>query len=157
MKQLSKWIHFKKCRKYSHIIRKQGNFRIITQEKSIHLQRKWFVVVVADIIQDSSGIQAKMERNVRPGFAQGRKQRSTDGVIPRIFQKQSSWKPVQKCWAFPNLMRSSFLTKWNPSQCREYTNYSFACMTAQRSSSTGSIRHRKHRGQNPVRTLWTEL
>ena len=27
----------------------------------------------------------------------GRKQRSTEGVIPRIFQKQSSWKPVQRC------------------------------------------------------------
>ena len=57
-------------------------------------------------------------KSVRPGFAQERKQRSTDGVVPRIFQKQSSWKPVQKCWAFLKLMRISFLTKWNPSQCR---------------------------------------
>lgn len=36
-------------------------------------------------------------KNVQHGFAQGRKQRSTEGVIPRIFQKQSSWKPVQRC------------------------------------------------------------
>lgn len=62
-----------------------------------------------------------------------------------------------KVLGIPEFDEELFLTKWNPSQCREYTNYSFACMTAQRSSSTGSIRHRKHRGQNPVRTLWTEL
>ena len=43
------------------------------------------------------GIQVRREKNAQHGFAQERKQKSTDGVIPRIFQKQSSWKPVQRC------------------------------------------------------------